>query len=209
MHTPSVNQNENPLFNYYNFSSSSEQNCNTILNIDEPHSYDYKEENVYNSQSNNQTNDSSGKNFYKDESDGSFRSMPSSSQNENKIHNVTINNNYINQINFPFQIQNCYLNEENDINFSNGCISQKNKKQNVSINDYSIEEIILNARELASEQNGCRLLQKQIELHPEYGNELFDSLENDLLTLSCGSFGNYLLQKLICVISLERINRFV
>ena len=88
-------------------------------------------------------------------------------------------------------------------------ISQKNKKQNVSINDYSIEEIILNARELASEQNGCRLLQKQIELHPEYGNELFDSLENDLLTLSCGSFGNYLLQKLICVISLERINRFV
>ena len=89
VHTPSVNQNENPLFNYYNFSSSSEQNCNTILNIDEPHSYDYKEENVYNSQSNNQTNDSSGKNFYKDESDGSFRSMPSSSQNENKIHNVT------------------------------------------------------------------------------------------------------------------------
>lgn len=57
VHTPSVNQNENPLFNYYNFSSSSEQNCNTILNIDEPHSYDYKEENVYNSQSNNQTND--------------------------------------------------------------------------------------------------------------------------------------------------------
>ena len=105
VHTPSVNQNENPLFNYYNFSSSSEQNCNTILNIDEPHSYDYKEENVYNSQSNNQTNDSSGKNFYKDESDGSF------------------------------------------------------------------EEIILNARELASEQNGCRLLRRV-----SFGNRILAKL---------------------------------
>ena len=38
---------------------------------------------------------------------------------------------------------------------------------------------------------------------------VMDALENDLLTLSCGSFGNYLLQKLICVISLKRINRFV
>ena len=65
---------------------------------------------------------------------------------------------------------------------------------------FSDEELIMKAREMASEQNGCRLIQKRIENEPELGNDIFDSLEKDLLTLSCGSFGNYLLQKLLTVI---------
>lgn len=73
----------------------------------------------------------------------------------------------------------------------------------------SDEELIMKAREMASEQNGCRLIQKRIENKPELGNDIFDALEKDLLTLSCGSFGNYLLQKLLSVIDFERINRFV
>ena len=74
---------------------------------------------------------------------------------------------------------------------------------------FSDEELIMKAREMASEQNGCRLIQKRIENEPELGNDIFDSLEKDLLTLSCGSFGNYLLQKLLTVIDFERISRFV
>ena len=71
------------------------------------------------------------------------------------------------------------------------------------------EELIHRAREMASDQNGCRFIQKKIENEPEIGNDVFDSLEKDLLTLSCGSFGNYLLQKLLCVIDSERVGRFV
>ena len=71
------------------------------------------------------------------------------------------------------------------------------------------EELIQRAREMASDQNGCRFIQKKIENEPETGNDVFDSLEKDLLTLSCGSFGNYLLQKLLCVIDSERVGRFV
>lgn len=105
VHTPSVNPNQNPLFNYYNFSSS-EVDSNTILNIEELHSNENKEEYVYSSQSNNQTDDSSGKIIYKDESDGSLsynRSMPSPILNDNT------------QITFSFQIQNSY--EDNDMNY--------------------------------------------------------------------------------------------
>lgn len=88
-------------------------------------------------------------------------------------------------------------------------VTKKLKVQNKNFVDYSNNELIERARGIASEQNGCRFIQKKIELEPELGNSVFESLEKDLLSLSCDSFGNYLLQKLLSVIDEDKIERFV
>lgn len=92
---------------------------------------------------------------------------------------------------------------------SNQKPSKKSKVSSKNFIEYSNEELIEKARAIASEQNGCRFIQKKIETEPELGNSIFESLEKDLLSLSCDSFGNYLLQKLLTVIDEDKIERFV
>lgn len=75
--------------------------------------------------------------------------------------------------------------------------------------EFSTEQLIQNSRMVVIEQNGCRFIQKKIETQPETANAFFDSLETELLTLTCGSFGNYLIQKLLVEITIERIAKYI
>ena len=110
--------------------------------------------------------------------------------------NVNVNENMNNKL------SNDYLNHGKDLFYRNNIIPEIH----YSVNKETKKEKL---REMARDQNGCRYLQKMLDSEPKMGNEVFDSLEKDLLTLSCGSFGNYLIQKLLSVIDISRINRFV
>ena len=121
----------------------------------------------------------------------------SSFQSSNHKHNDNVNGNE----NATNKLPNNYLLHPKDLSYKNNSTTG-----NPSLNKENKKE---KTREMARDQNGCRCLQKMLESEPEMGNEIFDSLEKDLLTLSCGSFGNYLIQKLLSVIDPSRLNRFV
>jgi hypothetical protein len=105
--------------------------------------------------------------------------------------------------------QNQENNNDNNIFNNNVFLSQNIPNRNNTMplvnKDIHKEKI----RKMTRDQNSCRYLQKILDTQPELGNEIFDALEKDLLNLSCGSFGNYLLQKLLTLIDFQRLTRFV
>ena len=126
--------------------------------------------------------------------------------------NCNININFSNQENLQFQ-NNIFLNSNQIPNNSQKNFGNNNSYQlplySNSMETLNQNQIIMSAKELIREQQGCRYLQKYLEGTPIIANQLFDVLENDFFTLSCSSFGNYLIQKLFPLIDFQRMNRYL
>jgi hypothetical protein len=87
---------------------------------------------------------------------------------------------------------------------SNGLPSGK------SFYEYSEDDILKYAIPLIKDQSGCRFLQERIKIdHLFMINKLFPSIQNNLYELGCDAFGNYFLQALIDIFSVDNLTLFL
>ena len=140
----------------------------------------------------------------------------------NKNANDNFNNNNLNNNNYLFQqntlITNINENQQNILinnNINNNQTNNNikiinNNNHNINIEDEKINlEIISHAPSFIRDQTGCRLIQKKIDENPEISNEIFESLYYELMTISTDLFGNYVVQKLLDNINIEKLEKFI
>ena len=140
----------------------------------------------------------------------------------NKNANDNFNNNNLNNNNYLIQQNNLitninenqqYILINNNINnnlTNNNIKIINNNNHNINIEDEKINlEIISHAPSFIRDQTGCRLIQKKIDENPEISNEIFESLYYELMTISTDLFGNYVVQKLLDNINIEKLEKFI
>ena len=133
----------------------------------------------------------------------------------------------LNKINLDFQGTNNYQfpnnyfmsiqNPNNTSNMKFNYITYNNKEMDLnglpsgkSFYDYSDEDILKYAIPLIKDQSGCRFLQERIKSNESFMIEkLFPSIQNNLFELGCDAFGNYFLQALMDIFSLDNLNLFL
>ena len=133
------------------------------------------------------------------------KKTPKNSNNNNTNNNININmNNYNNNLS-----NNIINNNEMNYNINN------NNNQNIyspiktNFEDEKINlEIISHAPSFIRDQTGCRLIQKKIDENPSISNNIFESLYYELMTMSTDLFGNYVVQKLLDNINIEKLEKF-
>ena len=140
----------------------------------------------------------------------------------NKNANDNFNNNNLNNNNYLIQQNNLitninenqqYILINNNINnnlTNNNIKIINNNNHNINLEDEKINlEIISHAPSFIRDQTGCRLIQKKIDENPEISNEIFESLYYELMTISTDLFGNYVVQKLLDNINIEKLEKFI
>ena len=127
----------------------------------------------------------------------------------------------LDKINFNIQGTNNYFNPvqniNNDSNMKFKYISYKESEINSnglprgkSFYEYSEDDLLKYAIPLIKDQSGCRFLQDRMKLeHSFMINKLFPSIQNNLFELGCDAFGNYFLQGLLDIFSLENLELFL
>ena len=128
--------------------------------------------------------------------------------NNNNNNNILNINNYNNNNN---NLTNNSINN-NEMNFN---INNNNINKNIynpiktNIEDENINlEIISHAPSFIRDQTGCRLIQKKIDENPKISDNIFESLYYELMTMSTDLFGNYVVQKLLDNINIEKLEKF-
>jgi hypothetical protein len=90
-------------------------------------------------------------------------------------------------------------------NFNNSNIENKTK-QSTNYSELRDDELAKIAGIICKDQTGCRLIQKKIMDNSNFADKvLFPEIQDCLLDLINDAFGNYLIQKMLDFISLEKI----
>ena len=132
----------------------------------------------------------------------------------NKINfNIQGTNNYQMPNNYFIPSQNINDNSNrkfNYISYNDKEISLNGLPSGKSFYEYSEDDILKYAIPLIKDQSGCRFLQEKIKLDQSFMiNRLFPSIQNNLFELGCDAFGNYFLQALMDIFSLENLELFL
>ena len=228
-----INNNENYNFNNINYNKEFRFPLNQPKNINNnnPIQFDFNNINKFNDDNTmNNLNNVNNQNIFSYNNNNMF--------NINEINNLkdfNLNKEILdemskidlNKINLNFQggnnyqIPNNYFipvqNENNNSNMKFNYITYNNKDMTLnglpsgkSFYEYSDEDIIKYAIPLIKDQSGCRFLQERIKLNKSFMIEkLFPAIQNNLYELGCDAFGNYFLQALIDIFSVDNLTLFL
>ena len=205
--TKNINNNNSINFNYNNINNKFNNNntMNTLNNMNNQNIFNYNNNNMFDINELNNLKDFKLNKEMLDE-------MSKIDLNKININfqggsNYQIPNNYF----MPVQNQNDNLNMKfNYITYNNNEMSLNGLPSGKSFYEYSDDDIIKYAIPLIKDQSGCRFLQERIKLNKSFMIEkLFPSIQNNLFELGCDAFGNYFLQALIDIFSVDKLSLFL
>ena len=227
-----INNNENDNFNNINYNNELRFPLNQPKNINNnnPIQFDFNNINKFNNNNTmNNLNNVNNQNIF------SYNNNMFNINNINNLKDFNLNKEILdemskidlNKINLNFQggnnyqIPNNYFipvqNENNNSNMKFNYITYNNKDMTLnglpsgkSFYEYSDDDIIKYAIPLIKDQSGCRFLQERIKLNKSFMIEkLFPSIQSHLYELGCDAFGNYFLQALIDIFSVDNLTLFL
>ena len=205
--TKNINNNNSINFNYNNINNKFNDNntMNTLNNMNNQNIFNYNNNNMFDINELNNLKDFKLNKEMLDE-------MSKIDLNKININfqggsNYQIPNNYF----MPVQNQNDNLNMKfNYITYNNNEMTLNGLPSGKSFYEYSDDDIIKYAIPLIKDQSGCRFLQERIKLNKSFMIEkLFPSIQNNLFELGCDAFGNYFLQALIDIFSVDKLSLFL
>ena len=205
--TKNINNNNSINFNYNNINNKFNNNntMNTLNNMNNQNIFNYNNNNMFDINELNNLKDFKLNKEMLDE-------MSKIDLNKININfqggsNYQIPNNYF----MPVQNQNDNLNMKfNYITYNNNEMTLNGLPSGKSFYEYSDDDIIKYAIPLIKDQSGCRFLQERIKLNKSFMIEkLFPSIQNNLFELGCDAFGNYFLQALIDIFSVDKLSLFL
>ena len=205
--TKNINNNNSINFNYNNINNKFDNNntMNTLNNMNNQNIFNYNNNNMFDINELNNLKDFKLNKEMLDE-------MSKIDLNKININfqggsNYQIPNNYF----MPVQNQNDNLNMKfNYITYNNNEMTLNGLPSGKSFYEYSDDDIIKYAIPLIKDQSGCRFLQERIKLNKSFMIEkLFPSIQNNLFELGCDAFGNYFLQALIDIFSVDKLTLFL
>ena len=228
-----INNNENYNFNNINYNKEFRFPLNQPKNINNnnPIQFDFNNINKFNNNNTmNNLNNMNNQNIFSYNNNNMFNI-----NNINNLKDFNLNKEILdemskidlNKINLNFQggnnyqIPNNYFipvqNENNNSNMKFNYIAYNNKDMTLnglpsgkSFYEYSDEDIIKYAIPLIKDQSGCRFLQERIKLNKSFMIEkLFPAIQSHLYELGCDAFGNYFLQALIDIFSVDNLTLFL
>ena len=203
-----INNNNSINFNYNNINNKFNNNntMNTLNNMNNQNIFKYNNNNMFDINELNNLKDFKLNKEMLDE-------MSKIDLNKININfqggsNYQIPNNYF----MPIQNQNDNSNMKfNYITYNNNNeMTLNGLPSGKSFYEYSDDDIIKYAIPLIKDQSGCRFLQERIKLNKSFMIEkLFPSIQNNLFELGCDAFGNYFLQALIDIFSVDKLSLFL
>ena len=216
---------------YYNNKSFLPKNDNNNLNnininsINLNHSHNIRNMNLFNNSNIfNNNNNFFGNDFFENQNDIFINEDFMNSINSNNNNRIINQNCYqinIEKLNIHNQInninQNYNIRTSNDNNTSNISIkSNESYNSKGSLNSNKVNQgmnlnfILNNIEKLTENQSGCRLLQNKLQQNPASANSIYNliKMKLSLKKLSIDSFGNYLIQKLLELISDDLVIEF-
>ena len=206
--TKNINNNNSINFNYNNINNKFNNNntMNTLNNMNNQNIFNYNNNNMFDINELNNLKDFKLNKEMLDE-------MSKIDLNKININfqggsNYQIPNNYF----MPIQNQNDNSNMKfNYITYNNNNeMTLNGLPSGKSFYEYSDDDIIKYAIPLIKDQSGCRFLQERIKLNKSFMIEkLFPSIQNNLFELGCDAFGNYFLQALIDIFSVDKLSLFL
>ena len=205
--TKNINNNNSINFNYNNINNKFDNNntMNTLNNMNNQNIFNYNNNNMFDINELDNLKDFKLNKEMLDE-------MSKIDLNKININfqggsNYQIPNNYF----MPVQNQNDNLNMKfNYITYNNNEMTLNGLPSGKSFYEYSDDDIIKYAIPLIKDQSGCRFLQERIKLNKSFMIEkLFPSIQNNLFELGCDAFGNYFLQALIDIFSVDKLSLFL
>jgi len=227
-----INNNENYNFNNINYNNEFRFPLNQSKNINNnPIHFDFNNINKFNNNNTmNNLNNMNNQNIFSYNNNNMFNI-----NNINNLKDFNLNKEILdemskidlNKINLNFQggnnyqIPNNYFipvqNENNNSNMKFNYITYNNKDMTLnglpsgkSFYEYSDDDIIKYAIPLIKDQSGCRFLQERIKLNKSFMIEkLFPAIQSHLYELGCDAFGNYFLQALIDIFSVDNLTLFL
>ena len=228
-----INNNENYNFNNINYNKEFRFPLNQPKNINNnnPIQFDFNNINKFNNNNTmNNLNNVNNQNIFSYNNNNMFNI-----NNINNLKDFNLNKEILDEmskidlnkisLNFQggnnYQILNNYFipvqNENNNSNMKFNYITYNNKDMTLnglpsgkSFYEYSDDDIIKYAIPLIKDQSGCRFLQERIKLNKSFMIEkLFPAIQNNLYELGCDAFGNYFLQALIDIFSVDNLTLFL
>ena len=204
--TKNINNNNSINFNYNNINNKFNNNntMNTLNNMNNQNIFNYNNNNMFDINELNNLKDFKLNKEMLDE-------MSKIDLNKININfqggsNYQIPNNYF----MPVQNQNDNLNMKFNYITYNNEMTLNGLPSGKSFYEYSDDDIIKYAIPLIKDQSGCRFLQERIKLNKSFMIEkLFPSIQNNLFELGCDAFGNYFLQALIDIFSVDKLSLFL
>ena len=216
---------------YYNNKSFLPKNDNNNLNnininsINLNHSQNIRNMNLFNNNNIfNNNNNFFGNDYFENHNDIFINEDNMSGINSNNNNRIINQNCYqinIEKLNIHNQInninQNYNIRTSNDNNMSNISIkSNESYNSKGSLNSNKVNQgmnlnyILNNIEKLTENQSGCRLLQNKLQQNPASANSIYNliKMKLSLKKLSIDSFGNYLIQKLLELISDDLVIEF-
>ena len=216
---------------YYNNKSFLPKNDNNNLNnininsINLNHSQNIRNMNLFNNSNIfNNNNNFFGNDFFENQNDIFINEDFMNSINSNNNNRIINQNCYqinIEKLNIHNQInninQNYNIRTSNDNNTSNisiqsneSYISKGSLNSNKMNQGMNLNYILNNIEKLTENQSGCRLLQNKLQQNPSSANSIYNliKMKLSLKRLSIDSFGNYLIQKLLELISDDLVIEF-
>ena len=204
----------NPInFDFNNINKFNPINTiNNINNNNDQNSFNFNNNNI-NNNSNNIFNMNNLNNLKEFQLDKEILSEMSKIDLNKIDFNIQGTNNYQIPNNYFIPVQN--LNDNSNMKFNYISYKDKDFSSNglpsgKSFYEYSEDDILKYAIPLIKDQSGCRFLQERIKIdHSFMINKLFPSIQNNLYELGCDAFGNYFLQALMDIFSLENLELFL
>ena len=206
--TKNINNNNSINFNYNNINNKFNNNntMNTLNNMNNQNIFNYNNNNMFDiNELNNLKDFKLNKEMLDEMSKIDLNKININFQGTNNSYQIP--NNYF----MPVQNQNDNLNMKfNYITYNNNEMTLNGLPSGKSFYEYSDDDIIKYAIPLIKDQSGCRFLQERIKLNKSFMIEkLFPSIQNNLFELGCDAFGNYFLQALIDIFSVDKLSLFL
>ena len=205
--TKNINENSSINFDFNNINEFTSINTNNNMN----------NKNIFNNSNNNTNNIINVNNI------NNFKGFQLDKKRLSKISKMDLKKINLNkQGTNKYQIPNNYfipsqnLEDYSKIKFN--YLSYKNEKivsnnglpSGKSFYEYTEDDILKYVIPLIKDQSGCRFLQEKIKLEQSFMiNKLFPSIKNNLFELGCDAFGNYFLQGLLDIFSLDNLELFL
>ena len=230
-----INNIDNYNFNNINYNNEFKFPLNQTKNINNNNSINFNYNNINNKFNNNNTmntlNNMNNQNIFKYNNNNMFDINELNNLKDFKLNKEMLDEMSkidLNKININFQggsnyqIPNNYFmpiqNQNDNSNMKFNYITYNNNNEMTlnglpsgkSFYEYSDDDIIKYAIPLIKDQSGCRFLQERIKLNKSFMIEkLFPSIQNNLFELGCDAFGNYFLQALIDIFSVDKLSLFL
>lgn len=210
-----INNNNNyinfDINNINNFNNINEINNKNIINND-INNINNQNQNSFNFDSNNNNN------FFNIKDINNLKEIKFSKEFFDELSNIDINKINLNIQNINnYQIPNNYFipNDSSNmafkyIKYNENGINSSGLPSGKSFYEYTEEDFLKYAIPLIKDQSGCRFLQEKIKTEKSFmEDKLFPSIKDNLFELGCDAFGNYFLQALLDIFSIENLNLFL